>query len=140
VCLDPGWIPLGECTPLPLENCALVIPLSESDDMCLKMIALAYCEIGQKGFSVSDLMIAWEPRMCLPKVSHSQYPKNAPQMKMHSQCRNLTRNPKNDVPCLPLNWVGGESLNCPWMGQIDPLNLLRSCALSLNKSVNIHLL
>jgi hypothetical protein len=38
-----------------------------------------------------------------------------------------------DVPCLPLNWVGGESLNSPWLGQVDPLNLLRSCALTLDK-------
>jgi hypothetical protein len=37
------------------------------------------------------------------------------------------------VPFLPLKWVGGESLNSPWMGQGDPLNLLRSCALTLNK-------
>ena len=55
------WIPLGECAPLPLENCALVIPPSESAEMCLKMIALVYCEMGQKGFPRSDLMITQEP-------------------------------------------------------------------------------
>jgi hypothetical protein len=80
VCLDPGWIPLGECAPLSLENCALVIPRSKSVEMCLKMIASAYCEMGQKGFPGSDLMIAREPRMCPPKVSHSQCLENAPQM------------------------------------------------------------
>ena len=42
VALDPGWIPLGECTPPSLENCALVIPPSESVERYLKMIALAY--------------------------------------------------------------------------------------------------
>jgi hypothetical protein len=40
--LDPGWIPLGECTPLSLEKCVLVIPPLESDEMCLKMTALVY--------------------------------------------------------------------------------------------------
>jgi hypothetical protein len=72
--------PLGECTPLSLENCALVIPPSKSVEMCLKMIALAYCEMGRKGFPGSDLMISQEPRMCPPKVSHSQCLENAPQM------------------------------------------------------------
>jgi hypothetical protein len=80
VCLDLGWIPLGECTPLLLENCALVIPPSESTDMCLKLIALAYCEVGRKGFHGSDLMIAREPRMCPHQVLHSQCLENAPKM------------------------------------------------------------
>jgi hypothetical protein len=31
--LDLGWIPLGECTPLSLAKCALVIPPLESADM-----------------------------------------------------------------------------------------------------------
>ena len=69
VCLDPGWIPLGECTPLPLENCALVIPLSKSAEMCLKMISLAYCEMGRKGFLKPDLMIACEPQMATRTVT-----------------------------------------------------------------------
>ena len=80
MCLDLGCIPLGECAPLALENCALVIPPSELAERCLKMIALAYCEMGWKGFPGSDLMIAREPRMCPPQVSHSLYSKNAPLM------------------------------------------------------------
>jgi hypothetical protein len=61
VSLDPGWIPWGNVPPLLLENCALVISLSESVDMCLKLIALAYCEMGWKDFPGSNLMIAREP-------------------------------------------------------------------------------
>jgi hypothetical protein len=76
----PQMDPPRECTPLSLENCTLVIPLSESTEMCLKMIASAYCEMGRKGFPGSDLMIAREPRMCHPKVSHSQCLENAPKM------------------------------------------------------------
>jgi hypothetical protein len=55
---------------------------------------------------------------------------NAPQMIPLS---NIKRNQEKYVPYLPLNWVGGEYLNSPWMGQIDSLNLLRSCALTLYK-------
>jgi hypothetical protein len=80
LCMDPRWIPLGECTPLLLENCTLVIPPSESVEMCLKKISLSYCEMGRKGFPECDLMIAREPRMCRPQVSHSQCPENASQM------------------------------------------------------------
>jgi hypothetical protein len=40
--LDPGWIPPGECAPLLLEKCVLVIPLSELDEICLKTTALVY--------------------------------------------------------------------------------------------------
>jgi hypothetical protein len=70
----------GECAPLSLENCALVIPQSKSAEMCLKMIASTYCEMGWEGFPGSDLMIAREPRMCPPKVPHSQCVENASQM------------------------------------------------------------
>jgi hypothetical protein len=48
--LDPGWIPLGECAPLSLEKCALVIPLSESIEMCLKMTDLGLLGNGLEGF------------------------------------------------------------------------------------------
>ena len=123
---------MGEISTLK-SSMALVIPPLESTEMCLKMIALAYCEMGWKGFPGSDPMIAREPRMCPPKVPHSQFLENVPQMKMHSQCWNLTRNPEKYSPFLPLNWVGGESLNSPWMGQVDPLNLLKRCALTLDK-------
>ena len=75
--LDPGWIPLGECTPLLLAKCVLVIPPSESDEICLKMTALVYWEIGRKDFPESGLMLALEPQMCPPKVSHIQV------LKMH---------------------------------------------------------
>jgi hypothetical protein len=61
VVMDLEWIPLGECTPLSLEKCSLVIPLSESIDMYLKMITLVYWEMGQKDFLESDLMLAREP-------------------------------------------------------------------------------
>ena len=61
VCLDPGWIPLGECTPPPLENYALVIPPSESDKMCLKMTTLVYWEMGRKGFPEYGMMLSLEP-------------------------------------------------------------------------------
>jgi hypothetical protein len=55
--LDPEWIPLRECAPLSVEKCVLVIPPSESDEMCLKMTALLYWEMGRKGFPESDLML-----------------------------------------------------------------------------------
>jgi hypothetical protein len=70
--LDPGWIPLGECAPLLLAKCVLVIPPLESDEICLKMTALVYWEMGWKGFPESGLMLALEPQMCPPKVSHIQ--------------------------------------------------------------------
>jgi hypothetical protein len=70
--LDPGWIPLGECAPLLLEKCVLVIPPSESDKICLKTSALVYWKMGRKGFLESSLMLALEPQMCLPKVWHVQ--------------------------------------------------------------------
>jgi hypothetical protein len=70
--LDPRWIPLGECAPLLLEKRILVIPLSESDEICLKTTALVYWEMGWKGFPKSGLMLALEPQMCQPKVSHIQ--------------------------------------------------------------------
>jgi hypothetical protein len=76
--LDPGWIPLGECAPLLLEKCVLVIPPSESDEICLKMTALVYWEMGRKGFPESGLMLALEPQMCLQKVSHVQVWKMRP--------------------------------------------------------------
>jgi hypothetical protein len=76
--LDPGWIPLGECTPLLLEKCVLVIPPSESDEICLKTTALVYWEMGRKGFPESGLMLALKPQMCLPKVSHVQVWKMRP--------------------------------------------------------------
>jgi hypothetical protein len=70
--LDLGWIPLGECTSLSQEKCSLVIRPLESAKMYLKMTALVYWEMGQKGFPESDLMLAREPRMYLLKVSHFQ--------------------------------------------------------------------
>jgi hypothetical protein len=59
--LDPRWIPLGECAPLSLEKCVLVIPPSESDEMCLKMTALVYWEMGWKCFLEYGPMLALEP-------------------------------------------------------------------------------
>jgi hypothetical protein len=86
-CVDLYWcvwtldgFPWGKCAPLQLENWALVIPSSESTGKCLKLIAPAYCELGQKGFPRSDLMIARESQMCPSQVSHSQCPENAPLM------------------------------------------------------------
>jgi hypothetical protein len=72
--------PLGECTPILLENYALVIPPLKSADVCLKLIAQVYCEMGQKDFPGSELMIAREPQMCPPQVSHSQCLESVPQM------------------------------------------------------------
>jgi hypothetical protein len=68
----------GKCGLFALENCALVISPSESTDVCLKLIAQVYYEMGRKDLLGSELMIAWEPRMCPPQVSHSQSPKSAP--------------------------------------------------------------
>jgi hypothetical protein len=76
--LDLRWIPLGECTPLLLVKCILVIPPLELDEICLKMTALVYWEMGRKGFPESGLMLALEPQMCLPKVSHVQVWKMRP--------------------------------------------------------------
>ena len=78
VCMDPGWIPLGECTPLSLAKCVLVIPPSESDEMCLKMTALVYWEMDWKGFPEYGMMLALEPQMYPPKVSHVQVWKMCP--------------------------------------------------------------
>ena len=66
--LDPEWIPLGECTPLLLKKCILVIPLLESEKIRLKTTTLVYWEMGRKGFPESGLMLALEPQMCPPKV------------------------------------------------------------------------
>jgi hypothetical protein len=76
--LDPRWIPLGECTPCLLEKCILVIPPSESDKICLKTTTLVYWEMGRKGFLESSPMLALEPQMFLPKVSHVQVWKMCP--------------------------------------------------------------
>jgi hypothetical protein len=70
--LDPGWIPLWECVPLLLAKCVLVIPPLESDEICLKTTALVYWEMGWKGIPKSGLMLALEPQMRSPKVSHVQ--------------------------------------------------------------------
>jgi hypothetical protein len=59
--LDPRWISLGECAPLLLEKCILVIPPSESYEICLKITALVYWEMGQKGFLEFGLMLSLEP-------------------------------------------------------------------------------
>jgi hypothetical protein len=77
---SPDGSPWGKRAPSALENCALVIPPSKSADVCLKLIAQVYCEMGRKDFPGSELMIAREPRMCPPQVSHSQCPESAPQM------------------------------------------------------------
>jgi hypothetical protein len=69
--------PPGGMHPYTTQKCSLVIPPSELAEICLKLISIAYCEMGQKGFPGSNLMIAQEPRMCPPKVSHSQCLKNA---------------------------------------------------------------
>jgi hypothetical protein len=61
VVLDPKWISLGEFSPLSLEKCVLVIPLSESDEMCLKMTTLVYWKMGRKGFHEYGLMLTQEP-------------------------------------------------------------------------------
>jgi hypothetical protein len=42
----------------------LVIPPSESDEICLKTTALVYWEMGRKGFPEFGLMLALEPQMC----------------------------------------------------------------------------
>jgi hypothetical protein len=102
--LDPGWILLGECAPLLLAKCVLVIPPSESDKICLKTTASVYWEMGRRGFPESSLMLALEPQMCPPKVSHVQV------WKMR---QNLMRNQAKDAPCPPLKWVGGKSQNSP---------------------------
>jgi hypothetical protein len=43
---------------------------SESDEICLKITALVYWEMGRKGFPESGLIIALELHLCPPKVSH----------------------------------------------------------------------
>jgi hypothetical protein len=78
VSLDPRWIPLGECAPFSLAKCVLVIPSLESDEMCLKMTALVYWEMGRKGFLEYGLMLALEPQMYLPNVPHIQVWKMRP--------------------------------------------------------------
>jgi hypothetical protein len=70
--LDPVGIPLGECAPLLLAKFILVIPPLESNEKCLKMTTLVYWEMGRKGFLDSVLMLAPEPQMSPPKVSHIQ--------------------------------------------------------------------
>jgi hypothetical protein len=76
-----GWILLGEMCPL----CSGKLCPSDSTvgincDVCLKRIAQVYYEMGRKDFPGSELMIAREPCMCPPQVSHSQCLESAPQM------------------------------------------------------------
>ena len=52
--MNPIWYPLGGCAPPRLWQCALVIPLTESTDICLEMCALTSSILGQKGFPRSD--------------------------------------------------------------------------------------
>jgi hypothetical protein len=59
--LDPGWIPLGECAPLLMAKCILVIPPSELDKICLKTTGLVYQKMARKGFPESGLMLVVEP-------------------------------------------------------------------------------
>jgi hypothetical protein len=126
MCLDPGWIPLGTCAPSAARNCTLVIPPSESTDKGLKLSTLCSYEMGRKDFHGSDLMITRESQMCHPQLSHPQWLDNAPKMIYASK--------SDEKPgCSPLNWVGRESMDSPWMGQVNSLNLRRSCALTLNK-------
>jgi hypothetical protein len=80
MCLDPKWIPLGKCAPSAAENCALVIPPSESADKGLKLSALGYWDMHRKDFPGSDLRITREPQMCPPQLSHPQRLENAPQL------------------------------------------------------------
>ena len=75
---SPDGSPWGKCTPSTLENYAIVIPPSESDDVCLKLIAQVYCEMGRNDFPRFELMITREPRMCPPQVSHSHCLESVP--------------------------------------------------------------
>jgi hypothetical protein len=104
--LDPRWIPLGECAPLLLEKCVLVIPPSESDEICLKTTALVYWEMGRKIFPKSGPMLALEPQMCPPKFSHIQVWKMCPSLFLHW---NLMRNQEKYVPFPLLKWVEWKS-------------------------------
>jgi hypothetical protein len=71
---------VGNVTPLLLKICALVIPQSKSAGMCLKLIALAYYEMGRKYFPRSDLMITREPQLCPPQVFQPQWLETVPHM------------------------------------------------------------
>jgi hypothetical protein len=68
--------------------------------------------------------------MCPPQLSHPQWLSNAPKMISSSESDGK---PVNRCASPPLNWVRRESLDSPRLGQVDSLNLLRSCALTLNK-------
>jgi hypothetical protein len=108
--LKPEWIPLGECTPLLMEKYVPVIPPSELDEICLKMTALVYWEMGLKVFLEFGLLLALERQMCLPKVSHVQVWKMCPSLFLHW---NMMRSQEKYVPFHPLKWVRGKSRNSP---------------------------
>jgi hypothetical protein len=76
----PQMDPPGKCAPSTAENFTLVIPLSKSVDKGLKLSTLGYCEMNQKDFPGSDMMITRDPPMCHPQLSHPQRLENAPQM------------------------------------------------------------
>jgi hypothetical protein len=101
--------PLGECTPSSLENCTLVIPLSESTEKYLKMIALTYWEMGRKGFPESDLMLAQEPRMCAKSVALPNL-ENAPQMIPSSESDEESGK-RCTLPSSQLGWRGISELS-----------------------------
>jgi hypothetical protein len=72
--------PLGKYTPSVAENCALVIPLSESTDKGLKLSALGSSEMGRKDLPGYGLVISRESQMCPPKLSHPQWLGNEPKI------------------------------------------------------------
>jgi hypothetical protein len=126
----PRWIPLGKCTPSATGKLCPSDSTIGIDDVCLKLISLAYCEMGRKDFPGSDLMIAREPQMCPPQVSQPQRLENAPQMISPSESDEKLGK-RCAFPSSQLGWKGIFGFSLDGTSRLNTSS--RSCALTLNK-------
>jgi hypothetical protein len=102
ICMDPRWIPLGECAPTAADNCALEIPPTKSHCKGLKLSALGSSEMGQKDFPGSDMMISRESQMYTPQLLHPHWLNDAPKMISPSESDEKSCN-----RCTPLSYQLG---------------------------------
>jgi hypothetical protein len=95
-----------------------VIPLSEFVDVCIKLIALAHCEMGRKDFHGSDLMIARESQMCPPQVPQHQVLENVPQMISSSESDEKPRK-RCAFPSSQLDQKGIFGFSLDWKSRLN---------------------
>jgi hypothetical protein len=119
--------PLGVCAPPRLCECALVIPPTESDDVCLEMIVLVSSVMGRKGFLGSDPEYPLEPQMHFLKscalsgcLLRSE--------RFHRQ--KLMTGGSKEAPWLALNWVGRNLQDNPLSRAATQNPLSNPCALT----------